>query len=95
MEDEKVVFHITGVNGEDIECEVIFTYEDLRKGRKYIAYTDNSEDETGSLRVFAGYIDMNSDRPELLPIETDEEWEVIDGILASLQPDDDEEDSLD
>jgi uncharacterized protein YrzB (UPF0473 family) len=96
MDEDKVVFHIPGENGEDIECEVLFTYEDTGRGKTYIGYTDNTVDENGYLNVFAGYIDPNqTENFALFPIETDEEWELIDGIVKSLQPDGDEEaDSL-
>ena len=74
--------------GEEIECEVLFTYQDERTGKHYIAYTDDSLDEEGNTSVYASIYDPDTDPAILHPIETEEEWETVETILASLQEDD-------
>ena len=77
-------FTIVGENGEEIQCEILFTYEDEKTGRNYMAYTDNTEDEDGNTKVYASIFNPKEENPTLLPIETDEEWELIEGVLESL-----------
>lgn len=89
LEENK--FIIQSDTGEQIECEVLFTYEDEKSGKCYIAYTDNTEDEDGNTKVYASIFDPEAENPVLLPIENEEEWQMIDNILANLQEDDEEE----
>ena len=51
--------------------------------KNYIVYTDNTNDENGSLNVFAA-IYYPYDSNKLDPIETDEEWDEIDRRLKEL-----------
>ena len=84
-------FTIIGDDGKEIKCEILFTYEDEKSKKNYIAYTDNSIDEEGNTKVYASIFNPEEENPVLLPIETDEEWKLIDGILASLSSEDGEE----
>ena len=70
LEENK--FIIQSDTGEQIECEVLFTYEDKKTGKNYIVYTDNTEDEEGNTKVYASIFDPEAENPVLLPIET--EW---------------------
>ena len=81
-------FTIMNDEGVEIECEVIFTYEDEQSGKNYIAYTDNTLDEDGNTKVYASVFDPNEENPVLSQIETEEEWQLIEGILESLDEDD-------
>lgn len=83
--DDNNTFTIYADDGTPIECYVLFIYTDERTGKEYVAYSDDSIDDEGNTRVFAGI--LCGDPPSLQPIETDEEWEIIDGILASLSED--------
>ena len=49
-----------------------------------MAYTDNTTDEEGNTKVYASIFNPEEENPVLLPIETDEEWKLIEGILTSL-----------
>lgn len=80
-------FTVINDNGEEVQCEIIFTYNDERTGKDYIAYTDNTSDEEGNTKVYASIFNPEEENPTLLPIETDEEWELIEAILASLTND--------
>lgn len=77
-------FTIVNDNGEEIKCEILFTYEDEKTKKNYMAYTDNTTDEEGNTKVYASIYNPNEENPVLLPIETDEEWKLIEGILSSL-----------
>lgn len=77
-------FTIVNDSGEEIKCEILFTYEDEKTKKNYIAYTDNTLDEEGNTKVYASIYNPNEENPVLLPIETDKEWKLIEGILSSL-----------
>lgn len=42
-------------------------------------------DDEGCTKVFASIYDPDEDETKLLPIETEEEWNVIETILEQLQ----------
>ena len=84
-EEKKGVFTIVNDKGEEIECEILFTFDSDKKKKSYIVYTDNTTDEDGSIWVFASVFDPTGTNPDLLPIETEKEWLVIENILASVQ----------
>ncbi len=77
-------FTIVGEDGKDVICEILFTYHHEVNGKDYIAYTDNTLDEEGNTKVYASTFNPDEENPTLLPIETDEEWKIIEGILESL-----------
>ena len=87
MEKEKLTFNVIDDNGNNIECEILFTFESDETGKNYIVYTDNTTDEHGNTKVYASIFnpDDDSDGTELLPIETEKEWKVIETILETLQ----------
>ena len=72
-------------NGEKIKCNALFTFESDETGKNYIVYTDNTTDEEGNKKVYASTFDPKEENPVLGPIETDEEWKVIENILNKLQ----------
>ena len=86
-------FTIIGDNGEEIKCEILFTYEDEKTKKNYMAYTDNSLDDEGNTKVYASIFNPEEENPVLLPIETDEEWKLIEGILTSLSSSDEKEEA--
>ena len=83
-------FTVINDSGEEIKCEILFTYENEKTGVNYIAYTDNTTDEDGNTKVYASVFDPEQENPELLPIETEEEWKLINGVLESLTDSDEE-----
>ncbi len=83
-------FTIINDEGKEIKCEILFTYENEETGVNYMAYTDNTTDEEGNTKVYASIFDPEQDNPELLPIETEEEWQLINSILESLTDSDEE-----
>ena len=84
-EEKKGVFTIVNDKGEEIECEILFTFDSDETKKSYIVYTDNTLDEEGSTKVYASVYDPTGQNPALMPIETDKEWLVIENILSSVQ----------
>lgn len=80
-----MTFKVMGENGKEIECEVLFTFDSDETKKSYIAYTDNTVDENGNTKVYASIYTPGEDPVNLLPIETDKEWKIIETILNTLQ----------
>lgn len=90
MKEEKITFKLFDEEGKEIECEVLFTFESNETNKNYIVYTDNSVDEEGNTRVYASIYEPKEDgtiddSKALKPIETDQEWKIIETILDQLQ----------
>lgn len=83
--EEKMTFKIFNEQGEEVECEVLFTFESDETKRNYMVYTDNTIDEDGNTKVYAAIYDPNLDKQTLKPIETEKEWKIIETILEQLQ----------
>ena len=77
-------FTIVNDEGKEVKCEILFTYEDEKTKKNYMAYTDNTLDDAGNTKVYASIYNPEEENPVLLPIETDEEWKMIEAILTSL-----------
>ena len=71
--------------GEVLECDVLFTFDSEETGKSYIAYTDNTKDENGNIKVYANIYDPNGESLKLEPITTEKEWKAINNILISVQ----------
>ena len=84
-EEAKNKFKVIDKDGNEIECEVLFTFESDETKKNYIVYTDNTKDEIGNIKVYASIFDPNSETTKLDPIETEEEWNIIENILETLQ----------
>ena len=82
---DKNSFKIINDNGEEIMCDVLFTFDSEETKKSYIVYTDNSKDEQGNVQVFASIYDPNVEDQKLEPITTEQEWKVIETILNTLQ----------
>ena len=86
-------FTIVNDQNEELECEILFTFDSEETKKSYIVYTDNTTDEAGSTKVYASIYDPSCQDKSLKPIENESEWEVIENILASIQEKIDSEES--
>ena len=81
-EDQMNYFTVIGEDGEEIVCEVLHRFEE--QGKSYLFY-GLAEDEEKKEVFAAGYTaDENGAVANLLPIETEEEWAMVEKVLASL-----------
>jgi len=79
------VFTIKNEKGMEVECEVLFTFDSDQTKKSYLIYTDNTMDESGALKVYANIYDPSGNNMNLLPIETEEEWNTVEAILSKLE----------
>jgi uncharacterized protein YrzB (UPF0473 family) len=83
--DDKNSFKVINDKGEEIMCDILFTFDSEETGKSYIVYTDNSKDQKGNIQVYASIYDPNAENQKLEPITTEAEWKVIETILNTLQ----------
>lgn len=70
---------VTDENGNEVKMEILFTFEDDNRGKKYVLFME-PDSENGE--VFASQYDDNGN---LLPVETEEEWAMIEEVLGAFQ----------
>ena len=78
-------FKVINDQGEEIDCDVLFTFDSEETKKSYIVYTDNTKDEQGNIQVYASIYNPNEPDTKLEQITTDKEWKVIETILGTLQ----------
>ncbi len=78
-------FKVIDKDGNEINFEVLFTFESDETKKNYMVYTDNSKDENGNVRVYASVFVPDAEPLELLPVETEREWKIIETILESIE----------
>lgn len=82
MESGKII--VKNNKGENIECDILFTFDSDTTNKSYIVYTDNTKDVLGNIKVYANTYDSEKDNGELGVVETDEEWAIIEQIFSSI-----------
>ena len=83
--EEKNTFKVIDNEGKEVVCEVLFTFDSEETKKSYIVYTDNTTDDKGNVKVYASVYKPEAENTELLPIETEREWKIIETILESIQ----------
>ena len=78
-------FKVIDREGKEIEFEILFTFESDETKKNYMVYTDNTKDEEGNTKVYASVFKPDAEPLELLPVETEREWKIIETILNTLQ----------
>lgn len=77
LKDNQLI--IIDEEGNEIVCEIIFTFDSEATGKKYVIF-QAADDESGEVGA-ASYIEKDNGEGELEPIETEEEWELIQDAL--------------
>ncbi len=78
-------FTIIDENGKEITYDILFTFDSEETKKSYVVFTDNSVDESGSIATYASVYDPTGENKELMPIETDAEWDLIENLLAQIE----------
>ena len=72
-------------DGNEIVCNVLFTFDSEETKKSYIAYNDNTYDEDGTIKAYAAVYHPEDLNQGFEPIETDKEWKVVETILSTIQ----------
>lgn len=78
-------FKFINEQGVEVTCDILFTFDSEETKKSYVVYTDNSKDAEGNIQVFASVYHPNEQNSKLEPIETEQEWKIIETILDTLQ----------
>ena len=84
MLESKSLF-VKDETGKEVEMEILFTFDDDQKNKKYVVFTNPADDND---EVFASCYDEEGN---LLPIDTDEEWAMVEEVLGAFGEDDGQE----
>ncbi|WP_431027284.1 DUF1292 domain-containing protein [Lysinibacillus sp. LZ02] len=96
QQPEERYLTVVDENGEEQLCEILDTIYSERFDKNYVLYSlVGSEDEDGFVEIhaYAFVPSENGEDGELLPIETDEEWEFVEDFLAQREDELGEEDA--
>ena len=86
--------HLTFIDedGNEILCEILFTFDSEMFKKSYVLFYPVSENEEDNIEVMAAsFVPGKDGDGELFPIETDEEWELIERVLKQYEEDNAEE----
>ena len=81
MKDEIVTIN---KNGQNIQCETLFTFDSDDTGKHYIAYTDRSVNDKGEENIFISSFDPNLGTKELKDLD-DLEMEMALDVIKRLK----------
>lgn len=84
---ENKTFKAINDEGNEVLYETILTFDLKETKKSYVIYTDNTIDEDGKLRLYASTYDPNIKNIELKPIESENEWEIIETIIKTINED--------
>ncbi|ERJ13715.1 DUF1292 domain-containing protein [Haloplasma contractile] len=78
-------------NGDEILCEIIFTFDSDEHKKSYVLYSpvenndeDDSDDEQVEVLCSAYEQSPEGNVGKLIPIESDEEWDMIEEVFNTF-----------
>ena len=77
MDENTIV--VTDELGNEVEYEILFTFENEENGHQYVVYFDPEKDEPEAQAA------IFDDEGGLFPIETPEEWELVEEVFQSFE----------
>lgn len=84
MENENRLTYVDE-NGNEILCEVLFTFESEEFNKNYVVFYEVGQDDEEGIEVMAAsYVPTEDGIGELSAIETDEEWELVEEVLQQF-----------
>ncbi|SFD56691.1 Uncharacterized protein YrzB, UPF0473 family [Lentibacillus persicus] len=84
-ENERII--IPDENGEEHLFEVLFTFDVDKTGHSYLAVVPAEQKEDEEVEVYAFRYEeeeKNEDDLSLFPIDSDDEWEMVEEVLHTL-----------
>ena len=71
-------------DGKEVECEVLFTFENDELKKQYIGYTDNSYGENGRKNIYVSSWNPVLGTDKLEDITTQEELDMVKDVLNQI-----------
>ena len=85
MKIKKII--IEDNDGNELEFDVLFTFDSEDTGKKYVLYYDANDEDA---QVYSSIYD---DDGNLYPIETPDEWDMIEEVFNSFMAEDEEDEN--
>lgn len=82
MNEDKI--QVIDDDGNELEFDVLFTFDNDETGKQYVLYYDANEEEP---QVYSSIYD---DEGHLYPVDTPEEWDMIEEVFNSFMAQDEE-----
>lgn len=73
--------YVKDENGNEKRMTILFTFDNEVTKKQYVVFQDPEQDKD---EVYASAYDENG---QLLPIETDEEWEMVEEVINTFVED--------
>mgnify|MGYP000033077141 CR=1 FL=1 len=71
-------------DGKEVECDILFTFDNEELQRTYVGYTDHSIDQNNREVIYIAYYNMNAEKKELKEIQTQEELDMVHDVLEEI-----------
>ena len=81
MKDKDRTIILTDENGKETVATILFTYHNEETNDNYVIFL--LDEETGECGA-SKYIPSETGQGKLIPIETEEEWAIIEQIFSSI-----------
>jgi uncharacterized protein YrzB (UPF0473 family) len=97
MTEEMNKLTVINEEGQEIECEILFTFDSAEYKKDYVVYMpigDEYVDEDGHPEIHVSSYTTNEDGEGggLEPIEDEAEWDMVEEIVTSFIEDQEEDD---
>ena len=87
--DNGNVMTVVDEDGNEKELEILFTYHSDEYNKDYVVFSSDDEEDEVSAAI---YVEHDDESGELLEIEDDAEWEMIEKVLDDYEYDGDDDD---
>lgn len=94
MEHGENQITIVDEEGNEQLCEILLTFDSEEFGKSYVLYYpigETEDDEEIEIHASAFIPNDENEEGDLMPIETDEEWDLIEEMLNTFLEEEDEE----
>ncbi|WP_078379596.1 DUF1292 domain-containing protein [Sutcliffiella halmapala] len=94
MEHGEKQITVVDEDGNEQLCEVLFTFESEEFGKSYVLYypmgAENDDEDDIEIHASSFVPSEENQEGELQPVETDEEWDMIEEMLNTFMAEDEE-----
>lgn len=72
------------IDGQNVICDVYFTFKCKERNRGYVAYGDGSKDDDGKEKIYISYYDLDAGTDELYEVTDPKEMELFNAVIEKL-----------
>ena len=77
-------FGLTDEEGNYNEYSPLFTFYSKKFDKNYVVYTDEYLDDFGDMNILTSIYNPNDTELDFKPVESDEEWKMIDEAIMDF-----------